>query len=54
MKGDKESRLSKLSYLIDRSSKDNIKFSLVMPNQVIRPDNSQQHIVKCLEAISEY
>ena len=52
--GTLEQRLSWLSYAIKDCSDKQIAFSLKLPNQMIKYDNSSQHTLKCLAALARY
>ncbi len=49
-----EQRLSWLSYAIKDCSNKQIAFSLKLPNQMIKYENSAQHTLKCLAALARY
>jgi len=52
--GTLEQRLSWLSYAIKDCSEQQVAFSLKLPNQTVDYDNSAQHTLKCLAALSRY
>lgn len=50
--GEKEERLEFLSYMILNCFQKNIKWSLNLPNQMIKQGHSKKHFKKCMEALS--
>lgn len=52
--GSLEMRLSNVCYWVLELSKENRRFGLILGNEVIEPDQTDQHVKQCLEALALY
>lgn len=54
LEGSKEERLSKMSYLITESMRQNYSYKVILPNKTIPQGIGREHFVRSMELISEY
>ncbi|WP_440053039.1 hypothetical protein ACSLBF_08765 [Pseudoalteromonas sp. T1lg65] len=54
LNGDKETRLSNLSYLINQAQNNNIKYGMQLGSLLIKPAHGEQHLKRCMESLSEF